>query len=83
MLKIEIKLENLKIVGGYKGVKTNEIPKSESLDGYFFFVKQSLNERVIHFLLCDKGKVEKQFNYLEEQMKITLYICYKEKSKHR
>lgn len=38
---------------------------------------------MICFLLCDKGKVEKQINYLEEQMKIALYICLKEKPKHR
>lgn len=75
MWKTEMKLENLKIVGGYKGAKTEEISKSENLDRYFFFVKQNLNERVIHFLLCDKGKVEKWINYLEEEMKITLYIC--------
>lgn len=56
-----------------EATKTEEIPKSENLYRYFFFVKQNLNERVI--LLCDKGKVEKQINYLEEQMKITLYIC--------
>lgn len=34
-----------------------------------------LTEWVIHFLLCGKGKVEKQTNYLEKQMKIVLYTC--------
>lgn len=41
MWTIEIKLKNLKIVGGYKGVKMDKILKSESLDGNFFFVKQN------------------------------------------
>ncbi len=44
------------------------------LDTFSFF-KQALNEWVIQFLLLDKDKVGKQVNYLEEQMKITLYTC--------
>lgn len=72
MWKMEIKLENLKTVGGYKAAKTDKIPESENLDRYFFFVKQKLNERVIHFLLCDKGKVEKQIRRASENYLVHL-----------
>lgn len=35
MWKMEIKLENLKIVGGYKDAMNEEIPKSENMDRSF------------------------------------------------